>query len=302
MQSEKEAGQVLTSENAADFYFSKMGIAAKSEPVAEVEETPSEPAEENNQSSSEEEKEAKPTEERKANPKLEKRFSDITRQREEARKEAQTEREARAKLEEEVKTLRQQSAPQKATNIEAKPQPSQFEDAFEYAEALAEWSTEQALVKRDREEADRRVDAERQKVIATWATKVTAAKSELPDFDDMVASSDVVVPDHVRDAILESDVGPRILYELADNAELAKKISGMSLNASLREIGKLEARFESKTETKPSNPVGKSKAPPPINPIRGTSGNTMSVEVDSSGAFHGTYQAWKAARKAGKIR
>ena len=302
MQSEKEASQVLTSENAADFYFSKMGIAAKSEPVAEVEETPSEPAEENNQSSSEEEKEAKSTEERKANPKLEKRFSDITRQREEARKEAQTEREARAKLEEEVKTLRQQSAPQKATNIEAKPQPSQFEDAFEYAEALAEWSTEQALVKRDREEADRRVDAERQKVIATWATKVTAAKSELPDFDDMVASSDVVVPDHVRDAILESDVGPRILYELADNAELAKKISGMSLNASLREIGKLEARFESKTETKPSNPVGKSKAPPPINPIRGTSGNTMSVEVDSNGAFHGTYQAWKAARKAGKIR
>ena len=302
MQSEKEASQVLTSENAADFYFSKMGIAAKSEPVAEVEETPSEPAEENNQSSSEEEKEAKPTEERKANPKLEKRFSDITRQREEARKEAQTEREARAKLEEEVKTLRQQSAPQKATNVEAKPQPSQFEDAFEYAEALAEWSTEQALVKRDREEADRRVDAERQKVIATWATKVTAAKSELPDFDDMVASSDVVVPDHVRDAILESDVGPRILYELADNAELAKKISGMSLNASLREIGKLEARFESKTETKPSNPVGKSKAPPPINPIRGASGNTMSVEVDSNGAFHGTYQAWKAARKAGKIR
>ena len=302
MQSEKEASQVLTSENAADFYFSKMGIAAKSEPVAEVEETPSEPAEENNQSSSEEEKEAKSTEERKANPKLEKRFSDITRQREEARKEAQTEREARAKLEEEVKTLRQQSAPQKATNIEAKPQPSQFEDAFEYAEALAEWSTEQALVKRDREEADRRVDAERQKVIATWATKVTAAKSELPDFDDMVASSDVVVPDHVRDAILESDVGPRILYELADNAELAKKISGMSLNASLREIGKLEARFESKTETKPSNPVGKSKAPPPINPIRGASGNTMSVEVDSNGAFHGTYQAWKAARKAGKIR
>jgi hypothetical protein len=300
MQSEKEAGQVLTSENAADFYFSKMGIAPKSEPVAEVEETPSEPVEENSESVSEEEKEAKPTEERKQNPKLEKRFTDITRQREEARKEAQTEREARVKLEEEVKALRQQSAP-KATNVDAKPQPNQFEDAFEYAEALAEWSTEQALVRRDQEEKDRRVDAERQKVIQTWASKVTAAKADLPDFDDMVASSDVIVPDHVRDAILESEVGPRILYELADNAELAKKITGMSLSASLREIGRLEARFESKTETKPSNPVGKSKAPTPINPIRGT-GSSMSVEVDSNGAFHGTYQAWKAARKAGKIR
>lgn len=300
MQSEKEAGQVLTSENAADFYFSKMGIASKSEPVAEVEKTPSEPVEENSESVSEEEKEAKPTEERKQNPKLEKRFTDITRQREEARKEAQTERDARVKLEEEVKALRQQSAP-KAVNVDAKPQPNQFEDAFEYAEALAEWSTEQALVRRDQEEKDRRVDAERQKVIQTWASKVTAAKADLPDFDDMVASSNVIVPDHVRDAILESEVGPRILYELADNAELAKKITGMSLSASLREIGRLEARFESKTETRPSNPVGKSKAPTPINPIRGT-GSSMSVEVDSNGAFHGTYQAWKAARKAGKIR
>ena len=196
--------------------------------------------------------------------------------------------------------MRQQSAP-KATNVDAKPQPNQFEDAFEYAEALAEWSTEQALVRRDQEDVNRRADAERQKVIQTWASKVATAKSELPDFDDMVASSDVVVPDHVRDAILESEVGPRILYELADNAELAKKITGMSLSASLREIGRLEARFESKTETKPSNPVGKSKAPTPINPIRGT-GSGMSVEVDSNGAFHGTYQAWKAARKAGKIR
>jgi hypothetical protein len=301
MQSEKEAGQVLTSENSADFYFSKMGIADKPEAAAEVEETPSEPVEEVNQSNPEEETEAKPTEERKQNPKLEKRFSDITKQREEARKEAQREREARENLEKEVAALRQQTQPQQVKSPDAKPQPSQFSDAFEYAEALAEWSTEQALVKRDQEERDRRVDAERQKVIQTWATKVAAAKSEMPDFDDMVASSDVVVPDHIRDAILESDAGPRILYELADNAELAKKITAMSANAALREIGKLEARFERKTEAAPSNPVGKSKAPPPISPIR-ASGSAMGVTVDSNGQFHGTYQAWKAARKAGKIR
>ena len=155
MQSEKEAGQVLTSENAADFYFSKMGIAAKSEPSAEVEETPSEQVEENNQSEPEEEKEAKPTEERKQNPKLEKRFSDITKQREEARKEAQRERETRENLERELAALRQQSQPP-ARTPDAKPQPSQFSDAFEYAEALAEWSTEQALINRDKQEAERK--------------------------------------------------------------------------------------------------------------------------------------------------
>jgi len=300
MQSDKEAGQVLTSENAADFYFAKMGLADKPEPEAVVEETPTEPVEEVTQSEPDEKEEAKPTEERKSNPKLEKRFSDITKQREEARKEAQREREARENLEKELAALRQQAQPQ-VKPVDAKPQPSQFSDAFEYAEALAEWSTEQALVKRDQEERERRADEQRQKVIQSWSQKVAAAKTEMPDFDDMVASSDVVVPDHVRDAILESDAGPRILYELADNSELAKKITSMSPSAALREIGKLEARFERKTENAPSNPVGKSKAPPPINPIRAT-GNAMGVQVDANGAFHGTYQAWKAARKAGKIR
>jgi len=301
MQSDKEAGQVLTSENSADFYFAKLGIADKPEAEAVVEKTPTEPVEEATQSEPSEETEAKPTEERKPNPKLEKRFSDITKQREEARKEAQRERAARENLEKEVAALRQQSQPQQVRVMDAKPQPNQFSDAFEYAEALAEYSTEQALLKRDQEERDRRVDEQRQKVIQSWAQKVTAAKTEMPDFDDMVASSDVVVPDHIRDAILESDAGPRILYELADNADLAKKITTMSASAALREIGRLEARFERKTENAPSNPVGKSKAPPPINPIR-ASGNAMGVQIDANGAFHGTYQAWKEARKAGKIR
>jgi hypothetical protein len=88
--------------------------------------------------------------------------------------------------------LRQQSAPP-AKTPDAKPQPSQFSDAFEYAEALAEWSTEQALVKRDQENGIGRADEERQKVISSWTQKVAAAKAEMPDFDDMVASSDVVV-------------------------------------------------------------------------------------------------------------
>jgi len=183
----------------------------------------------------------------------------------------------------------------------AEPQPSQFTDAFEYARALAEWSTEQALVKRDREDANRRADEERQKVISTWATKVATAKAEMPDFDDMVASSSVVVGDHIRDAILESDVGPQILYHLAKEDDVAKRLTSMSPAQALREIGKLEARFEKQPETKPSNPVGKSKAPPPISPIRGT-GKMSDVSIGSDGQFHGSYQAWKEARKAGRIR
>ena len=301
MSSEKEAGQVLTSENAADFYATKMNLAGQSSAEAEVEDSPSEPTDNNDRSESGAEKEAKPTEERKQNPKLVKRFSEITMQREQARQEAAQEREARQKLEAELAAVRQQVNPQQGRPNDGKPQPSQFTDAFEYAESLADWSAEQALVRRDLEDLERRADEARQKVISTWANKVAAAKSEIPDFDDMVASSGVAVSDPIRDAILESDVGPQILYHLAKEDDLAKRIASMSPFAALREIGKLEAKFETQTQSKQSNPVGKSKAPPPISPIR-NAGNANQVEIGSDGQFHGSYQAWKAARKAGRIR
>ena len=297
--SEKEASQVLTSENAAEFYANRLGLAeSNSEPEA-VEEA--EPEAEDEQSEPKEaEKEANQEGERKQNPKLEKRFSEITKQREEARKEAQSERQARVELEQRLAALEQQRQPQ-AVNVDQEPQPSQFSDAFEYAKALAEYSTEKALAERDRQVAQAREQEAQQKIIQSWAQKVQEAKAELPDFDDLVAASDVVVNNAVRDAILESDVGPKILYHLAENNDLAKKIAGLSPNAALREIGKLEARFEVNPETKQTTPVVKSKAPAPIQPIRGGQGKA-DVPISADGEFHGSYQAWKAARKSGKIR
>jgi hypothetical protein len=294
--SDKEAGQVLTSENAAEFYANRLGLAeSESEPVAVEEAEPV--AEEEQSEPKEAEKEANQEGERKQNPKLEKRFSEITKQREEARKEAQAERQARLDLEQRLAAIEQQRQPQ-AVNVDQEPQPSQFSDAFEYAKALAEYSTERALAERDRQVAMAREQEAQQKIIQSWAQKVQAAKAELPDFDDLVASSDVVVNNAVRDAILESDVGPRILYHLAENNDLAKKIAGLNPNAALREIGKLEARFE---KTEQTAPVVRSKAPTPIQPIRGGQGKA-DVPISANGEFHGSYQAWKAARKSGKIR
>ena len=298
--SEKEAGQVLTSENAAEFYANRLGLAESPAETEAVEET--EPVAEDDQSEPKEaEKEANQEGERKQNPKLEKRFSEITKQREEARKEAQTERQARVELEQRLAALEQQRQPQQAVSVDQEPQPSQFNDAFEYAKALAEYSTEKALAERDRQMAQQREQEAQQKIIQSWAQKVQEAKAELPDFDDLVASSDVVVNNAVRDAILESDVGPKILYHLAENNDLAKKIASLSPNAALREIGKLEAKFEAKPETTQTAPVVRSKAPTPIQPIRGGQGKA-DVPISADGEFHGSYQAWKAARKSGKIR
>ena len=310
---EKQVANVLTSENSEAFYANKLGLAEEAPVEAVVEENPTEPTEEANDQSeqpAEETKETKATEEKKQNPKLEKRFSELTKQREEARKEAQREREQREAIENRLKELEGKVNPQPVEQVNAKPSPSQFNDAFEYAEALAEWSAEQAILNREKAETERKVQEERSKVIKSWNERLETVKADLPDYDEMIASaSDITVSDEIRDAMLESEQGPRILYHLAENPELAEKLNSMSKVSALREIGKLEARFEAKetpketpkteAETKPS--VAKSKAPAPISPIK-TSSAVADVGVGSDGEFHGTYQQWRESRKAGKIR
>ena len=301
MQAAKEASNVVTSENLADFYAQKLNLAAEA-PTEAVEQT--EPVVENEvQSESDEaEKEATATEERKSNPKLERRFSEITKQREAARDEARREREARESLEARLKELEAKVTPAPAVDANAEPQPSQFDDAFEYAKALAEYSAEKALRDRDEQEVRRKQAEEQVKVQESWVKRLNEAKAELPDFEDMVASSDVAVSDAIRDAIFESDVGPKILYHLAENPDEAKKLAEMSQAKALREIGKLEARLETKkAEPEVRTVAAKSNAPAPISPIRATSA-AADTPIDSNGQFHGTYQQWKASRKAGKIR
>jgi hypothetical protein len=302
--SEKQAGQILTSENAAEFYAQKLGLAQAEQPSeAVVEETPAEPevVEADGSEPEEAKEEAKSQDERKQNPKLERRFSEITKQREEARKEAQREREARESLERQIEELKQQSQPKQAATVDEEPQPSQFADAFEYAKALAEYTADKRIEAMKQQEAAEKAAQERQKVIDSWAQRVEQAKSELPDFDDMVASSSVVVGDAIRDAILESDVGPKILYHLAENEEMAQKIAGMSERAAMREIGKLEARFEKSQKAEDAQPVNRSKAPAPAKPLKATSG-VADLPLDSDGKFYGSYAQWKAMRSQGKIR
>jgi hypothetical protein len=291
--SEKEAGNVLTSENSAEFYANKLNLADQNDDVA----VEAEPSKESDQSEPDAET-SKTTEERKQNPKLEKRFSELTKQREQAKAEAQSERQQREALETRLRALEQQAVPQ-VQNNDLEPQPGQFQDAFEYAKALAQYSTEKALNERDQQEANRKANEERQKVIQSWSEKLEKVKADMPDYDDIVSTANVVVSDDIRDSILESDVGPRILYHLAEDLEYAQKLAAMPTRKALVEIGKLEKLYE-KGEVK-QEPVVKSKAPAPIRPLRATTG-VADIPINSSGEFHGTFQAWKEARRAGKIR
>jgi hypothetical protein len=309
----RQAGNVVTSENLTEWTMDRLGLATEETPIeAEaVEETPeSEPVAEEGQSEHDLEAEGKATEERKQNPKLEKRFSELTKARKQAEENAAKAQAEKEQLEARLREYEERTAPQPKADespIGREPSPDQFDDAFEYAKALAEWSAEKALYDRDQQEANRKIEEQRQKVLKTWSEKLEKAKPNLADFDEVIESTQVVVSNEVRDAIIESDVGPEILYHLASlDGEEAEKFQALPVSKALREIGKLEARFErqeaaEETAVRSKPVVQKSKAPAPLSPLKAT-GSAMESPIGSDGEFHGSFQAWKAARKAGKIR
>ena len=299
---EKEASNVITSDTAHTFYAERLGLA--DEPIdVEFESVKKESDKTKGNKQSEPEAEAEANTEQtteKRSEKLNKRFDKVTQRAKEA--------EARSvELENRLKEYEAKATPQQEpvkAIVEGKPQASQFNDVFDYAETLAEWSAENALKQRDAEEVQRKARKAQDKVLNNWNEKIAKAKTSMPDFDRMVQSSTTVVSDEIRDSILESDVGPQLLYFLASDENFAKKLTEMPLVKALREIGRLEARFEQEDKPKAKankESVSRSTAPSPIRPLTGGKiGND--VLIDTNGEFQGSYAQWKAARQANKIR
>jgi hypothetical protein len=120
-----------------------------------------------------------------------------------------------------------------------------------------------------------------------------------------------MVSNEVREAILESEVGPKILHHLAKNPDVVTELKAKSVPGRFsssddwtRNSRKRSPRQGRRKPTRrnPLPPLRKSPerrhrslpsaAPvPPSDRVR-----------DSSGVFHGSYADWKAQRKAGKIK
>ena len=148
--------------------------------------------------------------------------------------------------------------PQQQVQAPVKPKFSDYNDIEAYAEAVAVYTVEEKF--RKQEQRAQQVTQEQ-----TYKSRLEEFKKSTPDFDDVLASTDATVSDAVKASIFESDVGPAVLYYLANNEDEAKRINGMSAVRQIAEIGKIEARLS--TQKPQEKKV--SKAPAPLKPLSG---------------------------------
>lgn len=306
---------VVTGENRAEFMNRKLEIAAppKKEEAAPVKE--GEPKAEPKvevKAEPKAEPQAEEPKERKEKHGISERMSELTQQRKTAQEEAAKEREARIAAEKKAAELEAKLAPAPKKEEANEPKRDQFASEDEFAKAMIDYRVEEKLAARDKARIEAEAKAEQDRMVATWRSRVTELKKEMPDYEEVINSSKVMVHDAVRDAIFDSDVGPRILVHLAENdgAE-GMRIAKMPLVRALKEIGKLEDKYLKKPEAKaepkqenkpePKKEVEISKAPAPISPLRGASA-PAELPIDAQGNFTGTYKQFKELVNAGKIK
>ena len=284
--SEKMAGTVVTSENLQAFIAKRLNLNTEESPKETVP----------GKVEAKADIKADTDEPKKEKSPIEGRFSELTGQRNEARRIAQEEKARADRLEAELAKARGEIPAPK------RPDPSEFTDAVKYGEALGEYLAKE----KDRKEAEKRAkeaeESERQQVLRDWNKRLNKARKEIDDFADIVDNSEVPILPTVQNAMVESEFGPQIAYFLAKNPDEADKLNGLGPRALERAIGRLEAKFETDTaKPKETAPKAPKKAPEPITPITASTEGVDEGLFDAKGEFIGTPQQWKALRQAKKV-
>ena len=200
------------------------------------------------------------------------------------------EAEARSKmLEERVAAMEsRQYAPQQRQAVDSEPTIDKFDNFDQYVAAKAEYiakkQIESTLSEREKRQSAEREATERTKTVDSWNKRIAAATAEMPDFEEVLASSDVPMTPPMQQAIMESDIGPKLAYYLANNPEEAEKIAGMSPIGAIRTLGRIEERLSN------SKPAVKSTDAPP--PIRAT-GSNATVTKDPHKMSDAEFAAWR---------
>lgn len=206
------------------------------------------------------------------------------------------EAEARAKmLEERVAAMESRQfapAPQRQTQ-DNEPTIDKFDNFDEYVAAKAEYiagkKIEATLTEREKRQQAEYEAAERRKTADSWSKRVAAATAEMPDFEEVLASSDVPMTPPMQQAIMESDIGPKLAYYLANHPDEAEQIAAMSPIGAIRTLGRIEERLATAKPT-----ITTTNTPPPLKPI----GSKSVVSKDPGKMSDAEYAKWRKSHVA----
>lgn len=183
-----------------------------------------------------------------------------------------------------------------------RPKRTDFRTDDEYEDALLSWGTKKALAEQEVTDAKRQEQELLQGFLENYNERKEEFASEHEDFEDVIASSKVVIHPAVQMAIYEQENGPATVYYLATHPDYAAKLAGLTPLSAVMEVGRLSERLKS---GKPGSGAGseaqpkpKPVIPRPIRPVNTSA--TASTLTSRIAAEKGDFASFKAARRAGR--
>jgi len=155
-------------------------------------------------------------------------------------------------LRERIEQLEAQNRPEPGSD---EPQREQFDDYESYLRAITKYDAKQTAaetLKAEREAAkgnDRQTkEAAAQDAIAkNWTERETAFQGTNKDYDEVVTpfvEEDLgSLGEGARRLIVDSEIGPQLLYHLASHPEIVDRIADLSSVRQIAELGKLEEKL-----------------------------------------------------------
>lgn len=179
----------------------------------------------------------------------------------------------------------------------SKPKSENFETNEDYIEALTDWKIEQREKREALKLQQEKLKSEFKEKAETFQSRLTEFQKNTPDFSETIEDvDDIQISVHVQDAILTSDFGPALMYELAKNRDVYEKINGLPRDRAFLEIGKIEAKIQEKNSSTPTKQAKQTtKAPPPIKPV-GTSGTGTSKNPEEMSFSE--FKKWRESQKS----
>jgi hypothetical protein len=164
----------------------------------------------------------------------------------------------------------QLSAAQAAPMV--KPERNRFATDEQYNEALIDFKVAEKMPQVQKQLENGSIEQQ-------FSKNEEALRAEIEDYDDIISERIEFPHQSTIDAIVSSEMGPRIRYYLGTHPEETEALLGMNATSAARQIGKIEAKLESELQAKKGASAGKpvSQAKPPIKPVR-TSGSTAKID------------------------
>lgn len=145
------------------------------------------------------------------------------------------------------------------------PQAHEFADDDAYEAAVRRYEIKQAatevMAESAKSTADRFEQDAQRATAETYNQRVQDAATRIPDFVEVVGKADIQISDTLRDALMDSDHGPEIVYQLAKNPAEAQRLSQLGERELYRELGRKEAMMT--TPAAPPAPVARTTSAPP---------------------------------------